>query len=107
MKSSRASSAVHLIKSLQGCGLFGQRQDLAHRPSGSVRKGLMMLKKSVASCRLDRAWLQSAVEARKLEHARPPTRNLRKQESQHKSSYIHVPTFWSLLQGLLGAVKVM
>ena len=36
------------------------------------------------------------VEARKLEHDRPPTQNQRKKEHQHKSSDIHVPTFWSL-----------
>ena len=39
----------------------------------------------------------TTVEARKLEHDRPQTQNQRKKESQHKSSYVHVPTFWSLL----------
>ena len=41
----------------------------------------------------------STVEARKLE---PPTRNPRKKENQNKSSYIHVPTFCSLLQSSYG-----
>ena len=36
------------------------------------------------------------VEATKLEHDPPPTPNPKKKENQHKSSYIYVPTFWSL-----------
>ena len=35
-------------------------------------------------------------ESRK-EHDRPPTPNQNIKENQHKSSYIHVPSFWSLL----------
>ena len=38
------------------------------------------------------------VEARKLKHEGPRTPNRRKAENQHKSSYIHVPSFWSPLQ---------
>ena len=38
------------------------------------------------------------VDARKLEHDRPPTSNQRKKDNQHKLPYSHVPTFWSLLQ---------
>ena len=34
-----------------------------------------------------------AVEARKLEHDRPPTLNQRKKDNQHKSSYTYVSTF--------------
>ena len=41
--------------------------------------------------------LMSTVEARKLEHDRPPTPKQRTKENQHKSSYIHVPSCWSLL----------
>ena len=41
----------------------------------------------------------STVEARKLEHSRPPTPNQRKMENPHKSPYIHVPTLRSLLYG--------
>ena len=37
------------------------------------------------------------VEARKLEHDRPPSPNKNKKNNQHKSSDIHFPTFWSLL----------
>ena len=40
---------------------------------------------------------ESTVGARKLEHARPPIPNHRKKENQHTSSFIHVPTFGSLL----------
>ena len=36
-------------------------------------------------------------EARKLERDQPPTPNQRQKEDQLKSSYIHLPTFWSLL----------
>ena len=37
----------------------------------------------------------STVEARTLEHEHPPTPNHGKKEHhQHKTSYIHVPTFW-------------
>ena len=39
----------------------------------------------------------STVATRKLEHDRPPAPNQRKKDDQHKSSYIHVPTVWSLL----------
>ena len=37
------------------------------------------------------------VDARKLEHGRPPTATPKKGEERHESSYIHVPRFWSLL----------
>ena len=37
---------------------------------------------------------QPTVAATKLEHDHPPTLNQRKKEHQHKSSYLHVPTFW-------------
>ena len=37
------------------------------------------------------------VEARKLEHNCPPTPKPKKEENQHKSSQIHIKTFWSLL----------
>ena len=40
------------------------------------------------------------VEGRKLEHDRPPAPNQSKEENQHKSSYVHVPTLWSLLDSL-------
>ena len=36
------------------------------------------------------------VEARKLEHGRPPTPNKIKKDSQHESPFIHVPPFWSV-----------
>ena len=36
----------------------------------------------------------SAVEARKLEHDRPPTPTQRNKDDLHKSSYIHLPTFF-------------
>ena len=39
-----------------------------------------------------------AVGHRKLEHVGLPTPSQRKKERQHKSAYIHVPTYWSLLQ---------
>ena len=38
-----------------------------------------------------------AVGARKLEHDRLPTPDHEKKEHQHRSSYIHVATFWGLL----------
>ena len=38
------------------------------------------------------------VEARKLEHAHPPTPNQRKEDNPYKSSSIHVPTVGSLLE---------
>ena len=36
------------------------------------------------------------VEARQLEHGCPPTPNQRKKRQLQESSYLHVPTFWSL-----------
>ena len=42
------------------------------------------------------------VESRKLEHDRPLIPNPTKKEHQHKSSYIHVATFWSLLYVYVG-----
>ena len=37
------------------------------------------------------------VQAKKLEYDYPPYPNPRKKENQHKTSQIHIPTFWSLL----------
>ena len=37
------------------------------------------------------------VEARKLEHHYPHALKVKYRESQHESSYIHVPTFWGSL----------
>ena len=43
-------------------------------------------------------YVSTAVEARKLEHGllQPQTKGRRNTRYEHKSSYIHVPTFWSL-----------
>ena len=48
--------------------------------------------------RLDSSWTRTVctVEAGELEHDRPPSRNHRNNDNQHKSCYIHVPTVWSL-----------
>ena len=40
--------------------------------------------------------IRNAVEARKLEHDRPPTTHQSTEENQCKSSYINVPTFFGV-----------
>ena len=77
---------------------FESRESSARALKGRSPRHSLGNLKSHSQCPHDEANTKArsfTVEARKLEHARPPTPNQRKKENQHKSSHIYVPNFWS------------
>ena len=91
-----SNSATHKSRALLGLtGVDGsplyRRPPKPNRPSGpqiGPNRSQRLLKGSYGS---------PTVEARELEYAHPPYPQPRKKENQHKTSQIHIPTFWSLL----------
>ena len=77
-----------------GLGSFGKLGNLHRSPTSahSIR-GTRKRSQQTGSQKT----LKTILEARKLEHHRPPTLNRRKEEHQQKSSYVYVSTVWSLL----------
>ena len=73
---------------------FGQNSftvlspELTWKPIEGPTWRIVVLKGALSTSML----IWRSVEARKLEHDRPPIPNQRKEANQHKSSYIHVPT---------------
>ena len=46
-------------------------------------------------------YIPSSIDSKRLEHDRPPTPNKETRQTQHKSSYIHVPHFWYYIDYML------